>query len=208
MHNRFRFMMGHSVLTACSLKMLFVGTSQYNCQSEEKYGSFLNAEHHPALEANKVHAKSLHYLSVAINGRLENYVCWKENSYQGWGGGGGIKAEWEKEGWEETVRGGVVVITQFIFREPFVFPGRFSWKSAHGLQAEMSRGSLGLAVLTTSYHFPSVSLLKVLHYKRTGLVTYCWSARFRSCVEAGLLWMEQNHRVAWLAAGQRNPIVD
>lgn len=41
----------------------------------------LSAEHHPALEANKVHAKSLHYLSVAINGRLENYVCWKENSY-------------------------------------------------------------------------------------------------------------------------------
>lgn len=79
---------------------------------------------------------------------------------------GGKKAEWEKEGWEETVRGGVVVITQFIFREPFVFPGRFGWKSAHGLQAETSHGSLGLTVLTTSYHFPSVSLLKVLHYKK------------------------------------------
>lgn len=36
----------------------------------------LSAEHHPALEANKVHAKSLHYLSVAINGRLENSVCY------------------------------------------------------------------------------------------------------------------------------------
>lgn len=41
----------------------------------------MSAEHRPALEANKVRTKSLHYLSVAINGRLENYVCWKENSY-------------------------------------------------------------------------------------------------------------------------------
>lgn len=41
----------------------------------------LSAEHHPAIAANKVYAKTLHYLSVAINGRLKNYVCWIENSY-------------------------------------------------------------------------------------------------------------------------------
>lgn len=48
---------------------------------EKKIWYVLSAEHHPALEANKVPTKSLHYLSVAINGRLENYVCWKENSH-------------------------------------------------------------------------------------------------------------------------------
>lgn len=79
----------------------------------------------------------------------------------------------ERKDERRQCEGGAVVITQFIFREPFVFPGRFGRKSAHGLQAETSRGSLGLTVLTTSYHFPSVSLLRVLRYKRTGLVAYC-----------------------------------